>query len=133
MNSRDRVLKTLNGIIPDKVPKGDVMYHPKIIDEALRLKVKKDYGNALASWMYEDMNLLEFEKQLKFRKLINCDLIAVFPTFGLTSIEESHDKKIINDIFGNTITVIENESKIDHVIKNPKDLDSYNLPDVSKF
>ncbi len=133
MNSKERVLKTLNGIIPDKIPKGDVMYHPKIIDEALGFEPKKDYGNALAAWMYEDMDLQEFNKQLKFRNLIKCDLIAVFPTFSLSEIEEKDNKKVVEDIFGNVITIIENESKIDHVIKKPEDLDSYEFPDVKNF
>lgn len=133
MNSRERILKTLNGIIPDKVPKGDVMYHPKIIDEALGLKAKKDYGNALAAWMYEVMSPQEFEKQLNFRKLINCDLIAVFPTFTLRDAGQVGTKKVVQDIFGNTITIIENESKIDHVIKSPNDLEKYEFPDVAEF
>ena len=133
MNHRERVINVLNGVVPDKIARGDIMFHPKIIDEALGLEVKSDYGNALAAWMYEDMSTEEFKKQLKFRELIKCDLIAVFPTFSLTVVENSSDKKIVKDVFRNTITIIENESKIDHVIKDSKDLGTYKYPDVSSF
>ena len=55
MNHRERIISVLNGIVPDKVARGDIMFHPRIIDEALGLDTDKDYSNALAAWMYEDM------------------------------------------------------------------------------
>lgn len=133
MNSKERMLKILNGIIPDKIAKGEVMYHPKIVDEALGLETKKDYGNALAAYMYEDLKREEFEKQLKFRKLLKNDFVSAFPTFSLSEEKKIDNKKVVKDIFGNTITIIENESKFDYVIKTPEDLETYELPDVSKF
>ena len=42
MTHRERVLTVLRGRMPDKVARGDVMYHPKIIDEALGLDAKED-------------------------------------------------------------------------------------------
>jgi uroporphyrinogen decarboxylase len=133
MNSKERMLKILNGIIPDRIAKGEVMYHPKIVDEALGLEPKKDYGNALAAYMYEDLKIEEFEKQLKFRKLIKNDFVSVFPTFSLSEEKKFDNKKVVKDIFGNTITIIENESKFDYAIKTPEDLENYKLPDISKF
>ena len=133
MTHRERVLTVLNGGIPDRIARGDIMYHPKIIDEALGLEAKKDYGNALAAWMYETMSKEEFEKQKKFRELIRCDLIAVFPTFSLTDVESNGEQKIIKDVFGNTIHVFENETKIEHVIQKPEDMDTYEYPDVKEF
>jgi len=133
MTHRDRVLTVLNGGIPDKIARGDVMYHPKIIDEALGYKAKDDYGNALAAWMYERMPEEEFDRQKRFRELIQCDLIAVFPTFILTEEKSEGGRKVVRDVFGNRITVHENETKIEHVIKAPEDMDTYAYPDVSSF
>jgi uroporphyrinogen decarboxylase len=133
MTHRERLLSVLQGRVPDKIARGDVMYHPKIIDEALGIEAKDDYGNALAAWMYETMSEEEFEKQKKFRELIGCDLIAVFPTFSLTQVRDAQEEKILKDVFGNTIKVFENETQIEHVINSPEDMDTYEYPDVKDF
>ena len=133
MTHRERVLTVLSGGIPDKIARGDIMFHPKIMDEALGLKAKDDYGNALAAWMYENMSEEEFIKQKSFRDFIQCDLIAVFPTFTLTEMENIGDKMTHRDIFGNLITVYQNETEITHVIKTPDDLLSYRYPEISEF
>ena len=133
MTHRERVLTVLRGRVPDKIARGDVMYHPKIIDEALGLVAKEDYGNALAAWMYETMSEEEFQKQKEFRELIGCDLIAVFPRFSLTQIQDKKKEKTLKDVFGNTIRVFENETQIEHVINNPEDMDTYEYPDVKDF
>jgi uroporphyrinogen decarboxylase len=133
MTHRKRVLTVLNGGVPDKVARGDIMFHPKIIDEALGIEIKSDYGNALAAWMYEDMSPEEFQKQKAFRDLIGCDLIAVFPTFSLSEEGTERGVKITKDVFGNRIKVFENETLIERVIKTPADMDRYEYPDVKEF
>jgi uroporphyrinogen decarboxylase len=133
MTHRKRVLTVLEGGVPDKIARGDIMFHPKIMDEALGLKTKDDYGNALAAWMYENMPQEEFVKQRLFRDLIECDLIGVFPTFTLTEMENIKGKKVHRDIFGNLITVYQNETEINHVIKTPDDLLTYRYPEISEF
>lgn len=137
MNHRERVLDVLNGKIPNKVPKGDVLFHSNTIDEALGLKIRNEHKNPAALMAFEDMTMEEFEKQKRFRELINCDLILIWP--NLCSDESSKrtnsrtGKETLKDIFGNIYTIYENSFKLDHVIKDPRDMDKYEHPDVNNI
>ena len=64
MNKRERVLTVLNGMIPDKVPKGDIIFHQKTIYETLGLKKQDKYKNPAALMAFEDMG----KKSLRDRK-----------------------------------------------------------------
>jgi len=137
MNHRERVLDVLNGKIPDKVPKGDVLFHSKTIDEALELKIRNEHKNPSALMAFEDMTKEEFEKQKRFRELINCDLILIWPNLCSDESSKKTDsrtgKETLKDIFGNIYTIYENSFKLDRLIKDPKDMDKYEHPDVNNI
>lgn len=134
MEHRERILKIFNGIVPDKIGRGDIMYHPKIVDEALGFDTtNKDYGNALADLMYKDIGKEQFDKEVRFRKKLNLDIVGLFPTFSIKEIEKRQNENVIQDVWGNIIYVRKHQSKIDYVLKTPKDLETYQLPDVKSF
>jgi uroporphyrinogen decarboxylase len=130
MNKRERVLTVLNGMIPDKVPKGDILFHQKTIFETLGLKKLDKYKNPAALMAFEDMEEEEFERQKKFREIINCDLVGIWPNLNSGTLNRA-DESIIKDIFGNIYTIYENSFKLDHIIKSPGDMDDYCHPDVN--
>lgn len=121
--------------LPDKVPHGDIMVHPKIVNKLLGTESIKEEENFLVYWMTEKFSDEFFERQLKVRELLAFDYTHVFPREPIKTIEiNKSGHEIKRNVWGMEFMVTPNTTEI---IKPPipdiKLLGDYKFPDVEDF
>jgi len=111
LNSRDRVLATLDHEEPDRVPLTDHIYMPKSLEGVLgkpgvRVDTPREY--------------------VKAHRILGLDLIAAFPaSYPMTRVE----KEIYVDEWGIKWKVVDDMSwYLDGTLKAPEDLESFVTP-----
>ena len=105
MNHKERMLTVLyRKGLPDKVPHGDVMIDPKVVNKLLGTKPIAEEENFLIYWMTEKFSDEFFRRQLEVRELLAFDYAHVFPREPIEKIGETAEgKEIKKKCMGNGI------------------------------
>ena len=123
--------------IPDKVPHGDLMIWPELIDELLGGETfsENEKMNYLYFWMSETMSDHFFERDKKVREMLGFDWTHVLPgeNWQKTGKDpEGHDT--MKDPYGVEHSVTpDSVSMAASPIPDIKKADKYNLPSVKDF
>ena len=94
MNSRERMDTVLREkAVPDKVPHGDLMIWPEIIDALLGGETfpQEERVNYLFFWMSETMGDHFFERDRAAREMLAFDYTHVFPSENWKKIDSPRD------------------------------------------
>lgn len=136
MNHKERMLTVLyrNGI-PDKVPHGDCMVDPIVVNKLLGTKPIEEEGNFLVYWMTEKFSDEFFKRQLRVRELLAFDYAHVFPREPIKTIKKTAEgHEIKRNVWGMEFLVTPTTTE---VIKPPvpdiKSLAEYKFPNVEDF
>lgn len=139
MNHRERMLTALyRQGLPDKVPHGDCMIWPEVIDAILggeTFSEDEKNKNYLFFWMSQAMSNRFFERELKVREMLGFDWTHVLPRETWVKIgENSEGHPIMKDTWGvewlvtfDSITM--SKSPIFDITK----ADEYQFPKVEDF
>ncbi len=136
MNHKERMLTVLfKEGLPDKVPHGDVMVDPIVVDKLLKKEAILKENNFLVYWMTENFSDEFFERQLKIRELLSFDYAHVFPREPLETVrKDDRGREIKRNIWGAEFIVT---PKTTEFIKSPIPdiglLGNYKFPEVEDF
>ena len=138
MTSRERMNAVLwDKVVPDKVPHGDLMIWPELIDALLGGETfsEEERMNYLFFWMSKTMGDHFFERDKTAREMLAFDYTHVFPSENWKKIDSTSDgSEIYRDPYG-----VEHTLTVDSISmhKSPlQDLESiveYSPPHVDDF
>lgn len=136
MNHKERMLAVLyRDKLPDKVPHGDIMVNPKIVNKLLGTKPIEEEENFLVYWMTEKFSDEFFRRQLEVRELMAFDYAHVFPREPFKTIKKTKEgHEIKRNVWGMEFLVTPNTTEI---IRPPvpdiKSVAEYEFPGVEDF
>lgn len=138
MNHKERMLTVLyREGLPDKVPHGDVMIDPKVVNSLLKKETvgNEEETNFLVYWMTEKFSDEFFNRQLRVRELLGFDYAHVFAREPLIKIgEDAKGREIKRNIWGaEFITMPKTTESIKPPISGAEFLKDYKFPDVEDF
>ncbi len=121
--------------LPDKVPHGDIMIHPIVVNKLLGTKSIKEEENFLVYWMTEKFSDEFFKRQLRVRELLAFDYAHAFPREPLKIIKKNEiGQEIKRNVWGMEFVVTPNTTEIiKPAVSNIELLSEYKFPDVEDF
>ena len=136
MNHRERMTAVLWGKkVPDKVPHGDLMIWPELIDALLGGQTFGERKNYLHFWMSETMDDRFFERDKRAREMLGFDYTHVFPSENWREIgKTSEGMTIMEDPFHvQHLLTEESVTMYKSPIADLTGIADYNLPAVDDF